>query len=197
MTQRPPWPSGYTKPWASRMNVVSCLQTPTAHLVAHLRIDDRVTADAARLATVWAGWLLTGRVSHPRDDSQGFMTSSHHQFSLTRLAWPHRAPTPRSSSQAPSSPERLPGGSVATSDAGRRSAPQRSPTYGPTGERAQPCDCKEKAPGGATPPAAAAGSGATPPAASAAGGETECPSCHHQVPLADRFCKTCGKQMRG
>jgi hypothetical protein len=28
---------------------------PTAHLLAHLRIDDRVTADAARLATGWAG----------------------------------------------------------------------------------------------------------------------------------------------
>jgi hypothetical protein len=39
--------------------------------------------------------------------------------------------------------------------------------------------------------------GATPPAAAAAGGETECPSCHHQVPLADRFCKVCGKPMRG
>jgi len=29
--------------------------TPTAHLLAHLRIDERVTADAARLATGWAG----------------------------------------------------------------------------------------------------------------------------------------------
>jgi hypothetical protein len=50
-------------------------------------------------------------------------------------------------------------------------------------------------PGGATPPAA--GSGATAPGTAAAGGETECPSCHHQVPLADRFCKVCGKPMRG
>ncbi len=42
----------------------------------------------------WVGWPLTGRGSHPLDDTQGFMTYS--SIPLDRPAWPHHAPTPRS-----------------------------------------------------------------------------------------------------
>ena len=43
--------------------------TPPAHSLACLRIDDPVTAAAARLhLPVWVGSPLTGRVSHPLDD---------------------------------------------------------------------------------------------------------------------------------
>lgn len=31
---------------------------------------------------------------------------------------------------------------------------------------------------------------------SVSGEQTECSSCHHRVPVSDRFCKVCGKQMR-
>ena len=41
----------------------------------------------------WVGWPLTGRGSHPLDDTQGFMTYS--SIPLNRPAWPHHAPTPR------------------------------------------------------------------------------------------------------
>ena len=41
----------------------------------------------------WVGWPLTGRGSHPLDDTQGFMTYS--SIPLDRPAWPHHAPTPR------------------------------------------------------------------------------------------------------
>ena len=41
---------------------------------------------------VWVGSPLTGRVSHPLDDKQSFMMSSHHHSPLTSLAWSHRAP---------------------------------------------------------------------------------------------------------
>ena len=40
----------------------------------------------------WVGWPLTGRGSHPLDDTQGFMTYS--SIPLDRPAWPHHAPTP-------------------------------------------------------------------------------------------------------
>ena len=43
---------------------------------------------------VWVGSPLTGRVSHPLDDKQSFMMSSHHHSPLTSLAWSHRATTP-------------------------------------------------------------------------------------------------------
>ena len=39
------------------------------------------------------GWPLTGRGSHPLDDTQGFMTYS--SIPLDRPAWPHHATTPR------------------------------------------------------------------------------------------------------
>ena len=42
----------------------------------------------------WVGWPLTGRGSHPLDDTQGFMTCS--SIPLDRPAWPHHATTPRS-----------------------------------------------------------------------------------------------------
>ena len=42
----------------------------------------------------WVGWPLTGRGSHPLDDTQGFMTYS--SIPLDRPAWPHHAPTPPS-----------------------------------------------------------------------------------------------------
>ena len=38
------------------------------------------------------GWPLTGRGSHPLDDTQGFMTYS--SIPLDRPAWPHHATTP-------------------------------------------------------------------------------------------------------
>ena len=67
---------------------------PTAHSLACLRIGDCVTADAARLATGVGGAPFTGRVSHPLDGEQSFMTSPHRHSPLTSLAWSHRAPTP-------------------------------------------------------------------------------------------------------
>ena len=48
---------------------------PTAHSLACLRIGVFVTADAARLATGVGGSPFTGRVSHPLDGKQSFMTS--------------------------------------------------------------------------------------------------------------------------
>ena len=39
----------------------------------------------------WVGWPLTGRGSHPLDDTQGFMT--YPSIPLDRPAWPHHAPT--------------------------------------------------------------------------------------------------------
>ena len=39
----------------------------------------------------WVGWPLTGRGSHPLDDTQGFMTYS--SIHLDRPAWPHHATT--------------------------------------------------------------------------------------------------------
>ena len=68
---------------------------PTAHSLACLRIGVFVTADAARLAPGVGGSPCTGRVSHPLDGKQSFMTSPHRHSPLTSLAWSHRAPTPR------------------------------------------------------------------------------------------------------
>ena len=68
---------------------------PTAHSLACLRIGVFVTADAARLATGVGGSPFTGRVSHPLDGEQSFMTSPHRHSPLTSLAWSHCAPTPR------------------------------------------------------------------------------------------------------
>ena len=39
----------------------------------------------------WVGWPLTGRGSHPLDDTQGFMTYS--SIPLDRPAWPHHVTT--------------------------------------------------------------------------------------------------------
>ena len=68
---------------------------PTAHSLACLRIDDPVIADAARLAPGVGGSPFTGRVSHPLDGEQSFMTSPHRHSPLTSLAWSHHATTPR------------------------------------------------------------------------------------------------------
>ena len=67
---------------------------PTAHSLACLRIGVFVAADAARLAPGVGGSPFTGRVSHPLDGKQSFMTSPHRHSPLTSLAWSHRAPTP-------------------------------------------------------------------------------------------------------
>ena len=66
--------------------VVSRLQglRPT---LAYLRIGDCVTAVAQGSLPAWVGWPLTGRGSHPLDDTQGFMTYS--SIPLDRPAWPH------------------------------------------------------------------------------------------------------------
>ena len=74
---------------------------PTAHSLACLRIGDFVTADAARLATGVDGSPFTGRVSHPLDGEQSFMTSPHRHSPLTSLAWSHHAPTPADSGPDP------------------------------------------------------------------------------------------------
>ena len=66
---------------------------PTAHSLACLRIGVFVTADAARLATGVGGSPFTGRVSHPLDGKQSFMTSPHRHSPLTNLAWSHHATT--------------------------------------------------------------------------------------------------------
>ena len=68
---------------------------PTAHSLACLRIGVFVPADAARLAPGVGGSPFTGRVSHPLDGEQSFMTSPHRHSPLTSLAWSHHATTPR------------------------------------------------------------------------------------------------------
>ena len=55
---------------------------PTAHSLACLRFAESVTVSGARLATGRAGSPFAGRVSHPLDDKQGFMGSSHSPFPL-------------------------------------------------------------------------------------------------------------------
>ena len=55
---------------------------PTAHSLACLRFAESVTVSGARLATGRAGSPFAGRVSHPLDDKQGFMGSSHTPFPL-------------------------------------------------------------------------------------------------------------------
>ena len=55
---------------------------PTAHSLACLRFAESVTVPGARLATGRAGSPFAGRVSHPLDDKQGFMGSSHTPFPL-------------------------------------------------------------------------------------------------------------------
>ena len=77
---------------------------PTAHSLACLRIGVFVTADAARLATGVGGSPFTGRVSHPLDGKQSFMTSPHRHSPLTSLAWSHRATTPRTSAESGDAP---------------------------------------------------------------------------------------------
>ena len=74
---------------------------PTAHSLACLRIGVFVTADAARLATGVGGSPFTGRVSHPLDGEQSFMTSPHRHSPLTSLAWSHHATTPRAVAGGP------------------------------------------------------------------------------------------------
>ena len=71
---------------------------PTAYSLACLRIGVFVTADAARLATGVGGSPFTGRVSHPLDGKQSFMTSPHRHSPLTSLAWV--APCNNASSKA-------------------------------------------------------------------------------------------------
>ena len=54
----------------------------TAHSLACLRFAESVTVSGAKLATGRAGSPFAGRVSHPLDDKQGFMKSSHTPFPL-------------------------------------------------------------------------------------------------------------------
>ena len=81
---------------------------PTAHSLACLRIGVFVTADAARLATGVGGSPFTGRVSHPFDGEQSFMTSPHRHSPLTSLAWSHRATTPPCSAASAAPSPRVP-----------------------------------------------------------------------------------------
>ena len=80
-------------PWAPRMRYFVAVN-PTAHSLACLRIGVFVPADAARLAPGVGGSPFTGRVSHPLDGEQSFMTSPHRHSPLTSLAWSHHATTP-------------------------------------------------------------------------------------------------------
>ena len=71
---------------------------PTAHSLACLRFAESVTVPGARLATGRAGSPLAGRVSHPLDDIQGFMESSHTPFPLDQpclVALEIQASTPK------------------------------------------------------------------------------------------------------
>lgn len=61
----------WTNPERPGKNPFSGL-TRAAHMFAHLRIDDSITGDAARLATGWCGYTLAGRDSHPLDDTLNF-----------------------------------------------------------------------------------------------------------------------------
>ena len=92
MAQGPPWPSRLHEALGTQEDVVSRLQglRPTR---------SRTYASATALPRspqgslpAWVGWPLTGRGSHPLDDTQGFMTYS--SIPLDRPAWPHHAPTP-------------------------------------------------------------------------------------------------------
>ena len=103
-----------------------------------------VTADAARLATGVGGSPFTGRVSHPLDGEQSFMTSPHRHSPLTSLAWSHRAPTPQG---GPTRPNTAVEGPRASARAiGHRQAAQlqgcapsghavRRPSHGPIREQ--------------------------------------------------------------
>ena len=70
-------PSGSLTPWAPGKQIHFVAAWLTAHSLAYLRIAESVTVSGARLATGRAGSPLAGRVSHPLDDKQGFMKSSH------------------------------------------------------------------------------------------------------------------------
>ena len=96
---------------------------PTAHSLACLRIGVFVTADAARLATGVGGSPFTGRVSHPLDGKQSFMTSPHRHSPLTSLAWSHHATTPVRPRRGP---QPLPGRPPSTSIGSPPPAPKPS-----------------------------------------------------------------------
>jgi len=67
---------------------------PTAHSLACLRIGDRVTALAARLAT-GVGGLTPHRTGFaPVGRQTKFRELPHHHSPSTSLAWSHHAPTP-------------------------------------------------------------------------------------------------------
>ena len=89
----PPWPSGCMRPWAPRKTLFRGCKAygPLARVPTHRRL--RLPRSPQGSLPAWVGWPLTGRGSHPLDDTQGFMTYS--SIPLDRPAWPHRAPTPR------------------------------------------------------------------------------------------------------
>ena len=58
----------------TRVEIVFVAAFPTAHMLARLRIADRVAASVARLATGWAGSPFAGRGLHPLDDEPNFMS---------------------------------------------------------------------------------------------------------------------------
>ena len=93
MAQGPPWPSGCMRPWAPRKTLFRGCKAygPLARVPTHRRLRYRGRRKA-HYRRGW-GWPLTGRGSHPLDDTQGFMTYS--SIPLDRPAWPHHAPTPR------------------------------------------------------------------------------------------------------
>ena len=100
LASRPPWPSGCTKPWAPRMSVISWLPLLRPTRLRTYASTTPLPRPPPGSLPVWVGSPLTGRVSHPLDDKQSFMMSSHHHSPLTSLAWSHHAPTPRPASTA-------------------------------------------------------------------------------------------------
>ena len=123
LASRPPWPSGCTKPWAPRMSVISWLPLlrPT-RLRAYASTTPLPRPPPGSLP-VWVGSPLTGRVSHPLDDKQSFMMSSHHHSPLTSLAWSHHATTPVRPRRGP---QPLPGRPPSTSIGSPPPAPKPS-----------------------------------------------------------------------
>ena len=75
-------PSGDLMPWAPGNIFLSWLHGPRPTRSRAYASPKSVTVSGARLATGRAGSPFAGRVSHPLDDKQGFMESSHPPFLL-------------------------------------------------------------------------------------------------------------------
>ena len=120
---------------------------PTAHSLACLRIGVFVTADAARLATGVGGSPFTGRVSHPLDGEQSFMTSPHRHSPLTSLAWSHCAPTPLCAAAHARATDTNRPAIVAHAATGQADAAEHEHTPGPAAGASRKAGCHSPAQG--------------------------------------------------